>query len=287
MKERDFVKAELKGGLGNQLFIWAAGYSLSRRLNCDLVLSLDGIKKLSKPGHERRFHLDYFGINAHSELKLRDRQESPFRIPWSLLGYRKMEVFEERSESYDERFALIDRPLTLRGYFQSHRYFTEYATVIRDLLTSKAQVTETAKYLSDEVPSKWIAAHVRRGDYSNLAGQYTLPGRNYYDQAISLAQRLSGATHTVVFTDDPDEARNVVPSADQVVGQTELFHPGDVAILMSQASAMVGANSSLSWWAAFLSTEPGKPIFFPRPWYVEDGIKTHDLLYAHWQTVGV
>ena len=196
-------------------------------------------------------------------------------------------LFEEASASFDERFVKLAEPVTLRGYFQSPLYMRGYEGLIRRKLLTGAQMSDSARDLLDKVPSSRIAVHVRGGDYQNLTDVYTIPGKSYYDRAVKLSKEKTGAEFTLVFTDDYRLARKVVPGADLIVDPGSISHPGDVAMMMSMSSALIGANSSLSWWAAFLSDGMRKPIIFPRPWYVTDAIPTQDLLYPHWQTIEV
>ena len=284
MRNREEVIAQLKGGLGNQLFIWAAAYSLASRLGLSVALSTAEIARISKPSHPRQFHLDYFGLQPVNET--REVYLLKSSKPRNLFG-QKQEVFEESGFTFDKRFSQIRHPTALSGYFQSFKYFDGHDKAIRQGLLEGARVTPSALELLPSLPKSWIAVHVRRGDYELNRHVYSLPGRRYYQEAIDCARSIAGNFPVVVFSDDKSAAEECVPEFDFIFSEQEIRHPGDVLYLMSKSSLVVGANSSLSWWGAFLASSKPRPHIFPRPWFANDKKSSKDLLYPWWLTIGV
>ncbi len=138
------------------------------------------------------------------------------------------------------------RDVSLKGYFQSYRYFEHCQDVIRDLFTFK----DTG---CNFYGGNFISVHVRRGDYT--PEYYTTLGRGYYDKALSMLPDLP----IVVFTDDVEAAEKVVPSYN-VIQSTD-----DDMALMATAKYAVIANSSYSWWAAYLSN--AEKVITPLDWF--------------------
>ena len=278
------VIAHLRGGLGNQLFIWAAGYSLSRRLSLPLVITTDDIDRLSKPGHERQFELGFFGIEGVARGPQEYFQGTKFFN--RLFRPQDKRVFRESGLRFDPQFNKLRTSISLEGYFQSPRYFEDCQSEIRGLLLREAKPSQEARSILDELPQTWIGVHVRGSDYLKAQDYYALPSSDYYQSAIALARTMVDTDHAIVFTDDPKRAREVVPDARLILSHHEISSPGDVIWLLSHSSALVGANSSLSWWAAFLRADSSKPPVFPRPWYRDDIPSMHDLLFPRWITLG-
>ena len=267
------ISVALRGGLGNQLFCWAAGFSLSAKLGRELLL-LGG--KIRRTDHHildpRTFDLDYFGLEEATSWQ---------NFSNSYLK-RKLE-FRERGFEYDPRFEQIQEPVHLEGYFQSWRYFQDVQQLISDTLISKMSFSPQANAVWQEVRDvPWVGVHVRRGDYEKV-GVMALPDHNYYQSAIQRAQGLTGATKVFVFSDDISAARKLVPLADRYLGPDEVSSPGDVLNFLSRADALVGANSTLSWWAGFLNRRAQAPRIFPREWFSQNSEDLGDLLPPSWE----
>jgi len=248
------ITVALRGGLGNQLFCWAAGFSLSAKLGRKLVL-LGG--KIRRTDHHildpRTFELDYFGLEEATRWQA-----------FSNSHLRQNLEFRESGFEYDSRFEQIQKAVHLEGYFQSWRYFQDFQQAIWHALISKMSFSPQANAVWQEVRYvPWVGVHVRRGDYEKV-GVMALPDHNYYQSAIRRAQGLTGAREVFVFSDDISAARKVVPLADRYFGPEQVSSPGDVLNFLSRADAFVGANSTLSWWAGFLNRRAQAPIIFPR-----------------------
>lgn len=268
---RKFVVVRLKGGLGNQLFQWACAHEVVSRLDARLLIDPRPIRRLNSRSwlDNREFELDYFGIKP--------RILDFFRL--RLSGNR---LFDEEDYVYDHRIESVTPPITIQGYFQSWRYFWSQSDEIRRYLRGHAKQSSELHRLAGSLSSnRWIGVHVRRGDYLK-SKQMVIVGKEYYEPAIALAQAEIGNAPVVVFSDNPDLARLVVPRADFFIGSEELPTAGDNLMLMSRAHFFVGANSSMSWWAAFLRDQfLPKPVM-PRNWFTGPSRSTRDLFLPEW-----
>ena len=275
------ICVELRGGLGNQLFGWATAFALSRRTQTPLELLSRSISARIGAADPRNFELDYFGL--YSREVNPERRDSQSLFPW--LRHARERVVIESSFEFDPRILEIKEPVTLKGYFQSPLYFEDLRDEIVSFLWENAHVDAEVTRMADEFGHNWTAVHVRRGDYERLQNVYTLPSADYYRDCLEAVRRNSGTTKSVVFSDNVDIARKLVPGAFQYVGPSDLPRVGDSLMLMAMATNIVGANSSLSWWAAYLQPQNLGLKVFPHPWFVGDSPSAKDLVMAHWTTM--
>jgi hypothetical protein len=159
--------------------------------------------------------------------------------------------------------------LDLRGYFQSYKYFDDYKYFILDALVPNLNLNPE---------SDLCGIHVRKGDYINLKDCYQQLDMNYYNQAIEEIK----SDRYIIFSDDIEWCKK------NFIGDKFQFSQGrepheDLAIMAKQCDNMIIANSSFSWWGAYLNTNFNKKIIAPKKWF---GPKlphdTSDLLPKEW-----
>jgi hypothetical protein len=182
----------------------------------------------------------------------------------------------------------VNPPARLEGYFQSERYFEDVAEVIRADFTPPAdelgRLDDLASRLLPSGPK--VALHVRRGDYTNPATMavHGLMGPEYYARARHLLAERTGPSAVCVFTDDPAWVRaNLGLPADSVFVSEHTRSAVEDLILMSRCSHHITANSSFSWWGAWLNPKPDKVVVTPSRWFQPtSGLDTRDLRPAGW-----
>ena len=276
------VIAELKGGLGNQLFIWAAAFSLAQRLDAPLHLPGDRISRTDASLDPRSFELDYFGLKLSASA---DSAHKPSqRMSWKRRPSEH--VFNESSARYDSAWERIAGPVILRGYFQSRKYFATDEQRIRSDLINGASPSRESAELIRYLGSDWFGVHIRRGDYLNHPETFSLASREYYERAIGYLRKITGLSRAVIFSDDPTAEGFLNIEDTHFVGSRDMPRPGDHLLVMSQAPGFVGSNSSFSWWATFLAGDRDRVNIFPRPWFTDDKKSAHDLLEPGWLTLG-
>lgn len=283
------VVVALSGGLGNQLFQYAAGRSLSLSLKCELALDLSWFLG----GHNRKYGLDNFEL----PIKLLN---SASRLPFGIKAFGAkiskkffssrfgLPVYREPYFHYNPSFQSINSPIVLDGYFQSERYFLGCEVQIhRDLNFSGTFPEKCLPVYKKIQECDAIAVHVRRGDYltrkQNVAIYHSLSIEYYIDAVNELAKRLKNP-RCFIFSDDipwvRDHLRFGIPA--EVVD----VNSGDEAYwdlrLMSSCKHFVIANSSLSWWGAWLGKDPLKQVIAPRKWFRSDVRNTSDLIPPDW-----
>lgn len=285
MSSKPVVAVGLRGGLGNQLFGWATAFSLSRKVDAELVLVSHKIqRKDSDILDPRSFELGYFGLKESPVQNLRFQIADFVSKTTGKFGADRLSppVFNEGGFDYDPKITGLSDSIFLDGYFQSWRYFESHRTEILLQLNLRRNVSPETLRMEERIQKeKWIGVHVRRGDYLKV-GIMALPGERYYRNAVELAREACGADKVFVFSDDVERARHIVPFANRFIGPESTPRAGDVLHLLSRADSIVGANSSLSWWAAYVSNVPESPKIFPAQWFSDRRKTTPDLVPHNW-----
>lgn len=197
-------------------------------------------------------------------------------------------VYKEPHFHYDPAFELINTPVVLDGYFQSDRYFSAHELQIRKDLEFNGVYPEKSKPIREKIDlCDAIAIHIRRGDYlssrKNVAIYRSLP-LQYYTEAVKTLSADLKSPRCFVFSDDILWVKNHL----QLNIPIELVdvNLGDEAYwdlrLMSSCRNFVIANSSLSWWGAWLAEDPLKKVVAPKQWFNGKSIITSDLIPKSW-----
>jgi hypothetical protein len=277
----------LEGGLGNQMFQYAAARAASVRTSSQLALD---IRPLSASG-ERGYSLGAFRLREPVELVTEGpapRRNGRIRnFLNSLLGGERR--FRESGFRYDPAVLRINPSLRMEGYFQSERYFADIASVIREDFTPREDLLAEINLLAEKlIPSgPCISLHVRRGDYTNPATMavHGLLDAPYYEKALRLVvERIGQALPICVFTDDPAWVRaNLTLPGELSFISEHTRTPLQDLILMSRCTHHITANSSFSWWGAWLNPSQDKIVVTPARWFQPDaGLDTKDLRPDGW-----
>lgn len=281
------VTSIIDGGIGNQMFQYAVARVLSARLGVGLALDL---RRLHRRGH-RSFDLAGFKLAPNCRTITAGKPPKP---PGRLARLLRSAVFggdyfHETSFAYNPRVFELSAPVILDGYFQSERYFLADAEVIRADFQPNAEHAKSLEYLARKAlpDGLSISLHVRRGDYVESRNQafHGLVPLDYYDRALATLEERLGAEPTVcVFTDDISWAKTnlTLPYGTRYVSELTSSALEDL-ILMSRCSHHITANSSFSWWGAWLNPSPDKIVVTPSLWFQPaSGIDTRDLRPPGW-----
>jgi len=203
--------------------------------------------------------------------------------------YDSHQVFQENDFSYDPRIEEISIGTSLIGYFQSWKYFQSISAELRTSILKHAPRSDwfqtEQRLLGGMKP--WIALHVRRGDYAEPfnAQFHGLTSRDYYETAIKSIESKLGSCNVVLFSDEPDVAAELIGAIHpitRIIKAPDDSHPMESILLMSQANAIITANSSFSWWAAWLANLEPALTFAPDPWFASADKDERDLCPPQW-----
>jgi hypothetical protein len=294
------VRMKVCGGLGNQLFQYAAGLALARRHQTRLIIDASFYRTKSHRSFQlNQLELDY-ELSHGDDTLVRELPSTPTGELVDTGSQFHVEprqhtdiCFSERSFCFDETFLTITPPVVLQGYYQSERYFAD----IRDELGAQIKLRRQpcAKFYealnvieSSRAP---VAVHVRRGDLITddgvvhaVHGCLAWP---YYSRALHIISRLIDNDHDLfIFGDDLAALRDMQSKIARsiVVSHSDLSAADDL-ILMRKCRHFITANSTFSWWGAWLGEAPEKIVISPRQWFSPSGLRQNnvcDLIPEGW-----
>ncbi|MEN2284143.1 alpha-1,2-fucosyltransferase [Algoriphagus sp. SE2] len=291
-------KVSVYGGLGNQMF----QYALSCVLNSKGVASRISFRDFFFYKHHNGFDLSrafYLDLDAFGRLKLHVLNfGSAF---WSLsivqkILFKSFQLYsflfenikkEKKEFSFDEEIFNVSNS-RLVGTWQSIKYFEGHEELLRDKFKFKDPLDSINKNLSEEIKNNnSVAVHIRRGDYTKSEwrnSHLVIDGPEYYLNAIrELTLELSNPVF-YFFSDDIDWAKsNFKDSNFKFIEHNNNDKSYLDMYLMSLCSNFIIANSTFSWWAAWLASNPKKIVFVPKPWI--KGLNTPEIYPDNWRTV--
>lgn len=280
------IITRLHGRLGNQMFQYAAAAGLAARHSTSVALDSRLAEQRGEGVLTRVFDLPVVPAEDLPPLK----QDNLLRYAiWRGFG-QSPKFHREDGLGYNAQIESWADGCYLHGYWQSERYFAPIEQQIRQDFAfpafSNTQNSDMAQRISE---SDAVALHVRRGDYVALAA-HALCDQAYYDAALArVMSGMSGSPTVFVFSDDPDWARaNLSIPAEKVVVD---FNGPDTDFedmrLMSLCRHNIIGNSSFSWWAAWLNTNPDKIVTGPARWFGNPKLNNPDILPSTWYQIAV
>lgn len=290
------VIVRLTGGLGNQMFQYAAGRALADRLGAEFLLDTRAFAHaLARNVYTRRaYALAPFKLRAQLATAA-DLKSWPLWVVETGMRLRFVRPLFHRwhfesAITYDTSLLTLQEPVCLVGYWQSERYFLDNADRIRADFTLRQPLTgANAELLELARSGDSVGLHVRRGDFVSLndaAQVHGLCSVDYYRRAIGLVRNRYPECRFLVFSDDTQWARAELPldpSAVFVSGNEA--RPEQDLALMSACKHHIIANSSFSWWAGWLGCSPEQIVIAPSPWYASPKLDARDLAVPRWQYI--
>ena len=247
------------GRFANQMFQYASLKGIARNIGTDICIPNhtqavdDGI------GNKLRTELfDSFDLNVHI----------------GLLNNGHAPVVNERFFHFDEElFSMCPDHVSLQGYFQTEKYFKHIEQEIREDFTFKDEILKPCKEMISSVEEP-IALHIRRTDYiTNSDNHFNLP-LEYYEAAL---KHFDSNRNVIVFSDDPAWCQEQYLFSDDRFMISENTDNRVDLCLMSLCNDFIIANSSFSWWGAWLSQNKNKKVIAPVQWFGKTGYtKDHD-----------
>ena len=288
---------QLVGGLGNQLFQYAAARRLAQHNGVEFALDFQDHQGLTP----RTYRLGYFNIRERlatpeETLRAQDlRAQGQLARLWRqrrklLPYYRRRVVLERYPYRFDPRLLHISAEAYLIGYWQNEKYFAPIADTIRAEFTLKEPLSAASAAVARQIEaSEAVGVHVRRGDYAHnpvTNRHHGLCSPDYYQTCARQILDQHPRAVFYMFSDDPRWAENLDLGGPRVVVEHngperdyEDWH------LLSRCRHFIIANSTFSWWAAWLAAWPAKRVFAPSQWLASNSDEAADLVPAGWQRV--
>lgn len=271
------VVVRVCGGLGNQLFQYATWVSLSKQYGFDYCLDVSHYDTNHDHGGFRLDRLTLGDIptcatnigSGFERYSTRLVSRFPLACKYFFKKYIHEGCFDRgvlQSVSFEKKYAL--------GYWQSAEYFTQYHAVLKELIkpvSISSSSLELSRNMGSDVHS--LSIHIRRGDYvANEAACVThgVCSVSYYKNAVSKVLSIATVATVYVFSDDIEwvkfQLADVLSLFNEVIFVSGNTQEEDLW-LMSQAKHHIIANSSFSWWGAWLAKHDQQMVIAPTPWY--------------------
>lgn len=256
------------GQLGNQMFQYAATLGVARQLGVPFII----------PDHNEVI-VDSLGNKLRIELF------DCFDIKPDNIGLLKTDnVFPEKEFEFNNSFFNLDKRdnFTLYGFFQTEKYFKHCVREIREQFIFKKQIVDECKEVIDECFDNPIALHIRRGDFLINSDNHYNQQLDYYENALS---KFDSNRQVIIFSDDPQWCmKQELFASDRFIVSVSAGPYHDL-YMMTQCSDFIIANSTFSWWGAWLAN-CGK-VIAPSKWFGPNNshLNTKDLYCEHWEVL--
>ncbi|MEO8587735.1 MAG: alpha-1,2-fucosyltransferase [Flavobacteriales bacterium] len=292
------VVVKVNGGLGNQMFQYALGRKLAITRGAELYLDLSFFDLPAGVHTSRPFELDVFNVEFQRapEAMLRSFERIRSSRPRMVLqriapGLSPLRLFHERGFPFDPAVFDMVADTYLDGHWQSEQYFNDVNEVIREDFTFVHPADQEVQRTLDRIGAcNAVSLHIRRGDYvtHGPAGQFHgVCGVDYYARAVAFLRERVEAPSLFIFSDDLAWAREHLhfdlPMTFVDAG-AEIGNWNDMRS-MSHCEHHIIANSSFSWWGAWLNPDPDKIVVAPARWFLDNAIDSRDLVPTSWITL--
>jgi hypothetical protein len=293
------LTVKVTGGLGNQLFKSLAGLEFAKKLNCDLFLDISWFnmkKEESDPVSPRKFEISAFPELRRAFDILSQTQSSLFDVRLGqIMRWSNGNVISKLGYITDSNYLRIKsgkRNYILDGNFANWRLLPpdeEVKSLLKFSFDKTAWFDEMKQSFAN---SKFIAVHIRRGDYVRLPAIYDVLTLGYYLKAIEIARQEVGNLPIVLFSDDIQEAQKWISNSfpvefnvPNVLGESSV----EVLELMSLGTAIVCAHSTFSWWSAKIGSlaKSTNCVVIPSRFFSHGSQVNHDLRVPSWKIVDV
>ena len=286
---RQTAVISLMGGLGNQMFQYAAALGLAVKQGRTVKID----SSFCEHNKDRPYQLDRLNIPQtldngppFFESLPRGLMTRIVRKLRQQLGRRERQaLYIEPHFHFDPAFFnLSGSEVLITGYFQSPRYFVGAESLLRERFQLTSPFTPTAADWAAKIAQSpcAVSVHLRRGDYCDSKNStiHHLLDRGYYDRAMALMQDLVGdKAEFFFFSDDPDFVTDIFADLSRVhIVHSDPTAPWEDLFLMAKCRHNIIANSSYSWWGAWLNAAQDKRVIAPAQWFTSDVLATCNVV---------
>jgi hypothetical protein len=298
------VTVVLRGGLGNQMFQYAIGFAAAHQQGVPLVLDTTYLNDRfpRKQFTFRVYDLDIFDLSPKFTTLSKISTVVPIPGLWlginfglikikNILGIKEA-VNEKKEFVFDASALNAGKNVSLWGYWQSPKYFESVENELRSVFRFKHPLEGEAKDLANQIAAtNSVSLHVRRGDYVKFKSVAEMMGGtdlSYYDRASRYIGERVTQSHFFIFSDDIEWCKQNIKLSFPVTyvsssssGPKSAYH----LQLMSLCKNNIIANSTFSWWGAWLNGNPGKIVVAPKQWHINGSETKDDVIPKNWNTL--
>lgn len=284
------IKVKAIGGLGNQLFQYAAARSIAEKRKDKVLVDVSAFQSYET----HPFCLNKFNCKAtfDNQLNLKKKLLSNSRVNKILFSFGFLKNhYIEKSLKFDDSLSQNTNITQITGFFQSEKYFLSIRDCLLDELTLVNELNEYELSVSNAIRNakNSVSIHIRRGDYVSDEGANKTHGvcdSEYFKKALrylSTKEILDKNTELFIFSDDIKWCRNNLSfdyKMNFVDGSSE--RPEVDMILMSECEHQIISNSTFSWWGAWLNQNEDKVIIAPKVWFQSAELDSTDIIPDNW-----
>jgi len=289
------IIVDIQGGLGNQLFNYAIGREIAKLKNTELKLDITRYNSYFRPYQLDKFNICAAIASQDELLRVRDGfglkylNRFVFKFRRKFLPYYLKPYVIDKYYYFDSKvFSCLDNSY-FSGLWQTEKYFLD----IRDLLLKEITVKEDLDAFNLDIINKMqsvnsVSVHIRRGDYITCekdANNIGSVSNEYYENAINYFLEKYNDIVFYVFSDEIDWVKdNLNLPANSVFINHNQRNDKDYLdmILISKCKFHIIANSSFSWWGAWLCTNPKKIVIAPEKWIQTGKLNDKDVVPKNW-----
>ena len=289
------IYSYLQGGLGNQMYQYAIARALSKHYQVNFALDCSWYGTLEEGVTPRKLDLSLLSIDQALFMKgekLTTSKKLKFALqhylPFGPIIQRQVNAFDFNQEIFHLK-NLDRRDLYLFGYWQSFKYFNSIRSILQSDFTVRSPISDHYKKYQEEIQvTESVMMHIRRGDYVRSQSAASFHGAldlSYYLTAIKNILSTHKNAHFYVFSDDIDWAKLALPKnlkitfIDNLIAEESAVHELQ---LMTYCKHHIIANSSFSWWGAWLRKDDGGNIYAPNRWINDKSLNLSSLLPKNW-----
>lgn len=289
MVERFIIK--FNGGLGNQMFQYAFGKALEAKTGVKTIFDMSFFeKKYARPYELNIFGLDVPAVEGFCD-KLRLNLIWKFRKSLKHKTFLGLGFYPEAHFEFDIKLFTLEPNTYIEGFFQSEKYFGFVEEKIRNDFQFKTKPDSFNQHLIDMITSSnSISLHIRRGDYvqkKRYQNLYATCSLDYYKRGVEHIAKTVENPKLFIFSDDPNWVRQNLnlPYECIFVDNNSGSKSYEDMRLMSLCKHNVIANSSFSWWGAWLNNNSEKIVIAPQKWFNDEKIVQTDVIPQSWTRI--
>lgn len=283
------IIVKIVGGLGNQMFQYAYAKALEQK-GYEVKLDISTFETYKLHGG---YQLDKYTINldTSSVEENSDYYSNSFMYKILMkLGLVKSKIIKEKSLSFDSLLLSLEDDSYVAGYFQNEKYFLSIRDELIANFTIKCDISNYAQQIEKQilVENISVSLHIRRGDYISNKNANSIHGTcdlKYYEKAMSLMNDKFKNIKYFIFSDDMAWVKeNLKFKNATYIDSKEKRIPHEDIYLMSLCKHNIIANSSFSWWGAWLNQNEDKLIIAPKRWFSDTTMfeQSHDIVCKKW-----
>ena len=277
------VEAEISGGIGNQLFQFAAALTLSKRLDAELILDVSWYRRNSRLSNNRRLELNEFA-DLGTLRYISNKRHSKVELAVQILQNYKL-ISDANTDPLKFRSLSSSRHIRLRGYWQNEQYFAPISAHLRSMFSQHLIMSRFANEIAKQIKvGSSLGLHVRRGDYVTNPKTNLFHGvcdASYFERAVNVVCNSVDVDQVYIFSDDVSWCRdNLHFNIRTVLVETSVIDTEQLKLL-SICKHHVISNSSFSWWAAWFGHSDEQVVIYPEAWFSDKSSLKN--MPVHWK----